>query len=271
VDAGPEAGLEGDDAGALSGTITLQVAADQLGVHYQTAYRWVRRGELPAVKIHGVYRVELADVASLAQRRAEPTPPPPKRLVRDWEPYGRRLFDRLVIGDELQVRELLQDLVSSGSSLAEVCDHVVVPALVRIGEAWLVGDLSIAEEHRASAICERTIGRLTPSPPGRPRGVAMVCSPPGDDHQLPGQMATAVLREDHWRVHHVGTNVPIEDLIAMAAAERPSLIVVSVVWPPSMPAANEMAAQLEAPRRRVLVGAPGLTLGHLVSLARLSG
>ena len=30
--------------------ITLQEAAERLSVHYMTAYRWVRRGELPAFK-----------------------------------------------------------------------------------------------------------------------------------------------------------------------------------------------------------------------------
>jgi excisionase family DNA binding protein len=30
--------------------VDLQTAAARLGVHYQTAYRWVRDGSLPAMK-----------------------------------------------------------------------------------------------------------------------------------------------------------------------------------------------------------------------------
>ena len=40
----------------------LQTAADALGVHYQTAYRWVRSGRLPARLIGGKYVVTRHDV-----------------------------------------------------------------------------------------------------------------------------------------------------------------------------------------------------------------
>ena len=37
--------------------LTLQEAADELKVHYMTAYRWVRKGELEAFKAGGRLRV----------------------------------------------------------------------------------------------------------------------------------------------------------------------------------------------------------------------
>ena len=40
----------------------LREAADALGVHYQTAYAWVRQGSLPARKRGRGYEVEDADV-----------------------------------------------------------------------------------------------------------------------------------------------------------------------------------------------------------------
>jgi methanogenic corrinoid protein MtbC1 len=81
-------------------------------------------------------------------------------------------------------------------------------------------------------------------------------------------MATAVLREDHWQVHHLGPGVPLPDVVHMADDERPALVVISVTWPPARTLAQELAAQLTAPGRRVLVGRPGLTLTDLVVLAR---
>ena len=47
----------------------LQEAADLLGVHYQTAYGWVRGGQLPARKIRRGYEVSEADVQALAAAR----------------------------------------------------------------------------------------------------------------------------------------------------------------------------------------------------------
>src|SRR5438128_1443270 len=79
---------------------------------------------------------------------------------------------------------------------------VVAPALRRIGDDWAAGKVSIAQEHRASAICERLIALHAGQPGGRPRGRAVVATPPGERHGLPALMAAACLREDRWLVHH---------------------------------------------------------------------
>ncbi len=246
--------------------LSLRDAADRLGVHYQTAYRWVREGRLPAVKVAGAYEVDPQSIADLIERRAVPTPPPARR-VRDWRPFADRLHRLLLAGDEETARRLIEDLVASGPTLAEVCDRVLVPALIGIGTKWRNGEVSIAEEHRASSICERTVGMLSTLPPGRPRGVAVVCSPPTEEHTLPAGMATAVLRENHWRVHHLGTGVPVDDIVAMADTEHAALAVVTVTWPPAKAAADHLARLLRVPGRTVLVGQPGQTMAHLVELA----
>ncbi len=50
--------------------MNLKEAAHDLGVHYQTAYKWVRSGELPAVRIGGRYEVSQAAIDQfLAARR----------------------------------------------------------------------------------------------------------------------------------------------------------------------------------------------------------
>jgi excisionase family DNA binding protein len=55
--------------------MNLKEAARRLGVHYQTAYRWVRSGELVAVRIGSRYEVSDAAIERLrAQRRALGTP-----------------------------------------------------------------------------------------------------------------------------------------------------------------------------------------------------
>src|SRR6185295_4175556 len=55
--------------------MNLKEAARRLGVHYQTAYRWVRSGELVAVRIGARYEISDAAIERLrAQRRALATP-----------------------------------------------------------------------------------------------------------------------------------------------------------------------------------------------------
>src|SRR6478752_7980946 len=55
--------------------MNLKEAARRLDVHYQTAYRWVRSGELVAVRVGARYEVSDAAIERLrAQRRALGTP-----------------------------------------------------------------------------------------------------------------------------------------------------------------------------------------------------
>jgi excisionase family DNA binding protein len=50
--------------------VNLKTAARMLGVHYQTAYRYVRSGELVAVKVGSSYNISLGAVELLRQRLA---------------------------------------------------------------------------------------------------------------------------------------------------------------------------------------------------------
>ncbi len=67
----------------------LRDAAEFLGVHYQTAYAWVRRGILPARKTGRGYDVSESDVSALAARRASGTEPRPHIRVRDADEITR--------------------------------------------------------------------------------------------------------------------------------------------------------------------------------------
>src|SRR5690606_17133972 len=49
---------------------TLREAADHLGVHYMTMYRYVRLGLIPAVKTAGSWRVTAVDLESFARPQA---------------------------------------------------------------------------------------------------------------------------------------------------------------------------------------------------------
>ena len=82
----------------------LRDAAEILGVHYQTAYGWVRQGILPARKIGQGYDVSHADVSALAARRASGSAPRPQIRVRDWAAQASRLHAAIASGDETAAR-----------------------------------------------------------------------------------------------------------------------------------------------------------------------
>jgi MerR family transcriptional regulator, light-induced transcriptional regulator len=247
----------------------LRDAADILGVHYQTAYGWVRQGTLPARKTPRGYEVSEDDVQDLMARRAAGVEPPQEVKVRDWAAQADRLYAALAAGDEAQARQDF-DRLAAGTPIVGLCDLVVAPALHRVGLAWAAGQLSIAEEHRATAICARLIAPRARQPQGRPRGVAVTTTPPGEHHALPSLMAAACLREDRWQVHDLGADLPTDELVIFAEETAADLVVISSATPGAARAAAREAREIRdrLPRVRVLVGRPGDTLARLRDLAR---
>jgi MerR family transcriptional regulator, light-induced transcriptional regulator len=247
----------------------LRDAADTLGVHYQTAYGWVRQGTLPARKTPRGYEVSEADVRALLARRMAGVEPPQEVRVRDWAAQADRLYTALMAGDEALARQDF-DRLAAGTPVVGLCDQVIAPALRRVGVAWAAGEVSIAEEHRATAICMRLIAARARQPQGRPRGVAVTTTPPGEHHGLPSLMAAACLREDRWQVHDLGPDLPATELIGFAAETGAALIVLSSATPDAARAAGREAREIRRrlPHVRVLVGRPGDTLTRLRELAR---
>src|SRR5579859_479397 len=247
----------------------LRDAAEVLGVHYQTAYGWVRQGVLPARKTSRGYDVSEDDVSALAALRASGTAPRPHIRVRDWDAQADRLHAAIMAGDETGARHLF-DRLARGVPLSELCERVIAPALRRAGDDWAAGQVSIAAEHRASAICERLIAARTHQPQGRPRGVAVVTTLPGERHGLPALMATACLREDRWLVHHLAADLPVAEVTGLALDTGADLVVLSSATVQTARAARRAAREIgfSAPGLRVLVGRPGDTLSKLRELAR---
>lgn len=249
----------------------LSEAADMLGVHYQTAYAWVRRGELPATKQGRTYHVLDADLASFAAARRQPREPEPVVRVRDWQALAGRLYRAVLNGEETRIRAELNGLAGTISML-DLCDRVIAPALRKIGDGWESGRVSIAQEHRASAICERLITIRSRPPAGRPRGIAVAATPEGERHSLPALMAAACLREDHWQVHHLASDLPASEVLQLASGVRADLVVLSATTSAAVTAARAMSAARAVTAAdggpQLLAGQPGDSLHQLIQLAR---
>jgi MerR family transcriptional regulator, light-induced transcriptional regulator len=242
----------------------LREAADMLGVHYQTAYAWVRQGVLPARKLARGYEVSDKDVRALATRRQLGSEPSRSIQVHDWAAPADRLYAALVAGDETEARQRIER-IASGVAVIDLCQRVIAPAMRRVGDDWATGRVSIAEEHRASAICERLIALYSRQPGGRPRGTVIATTPPGERHALPALMAAATLREDHWLVHHLSADLPFDEATRLARQVRADLIVLSSATPDSGRRAMEATTEIAAacPGLDVLIGLPGDSLDDL--------
>jgi excisionase family DNA binding protein len=133
--------------------VNLKQAARKLGVHYQTAYRWVRSGELAAIKVGNRYVVSEGAIEHFRRRRdslqSAPSSPPP------LEP-GPVDADRTALADltlASETRATARPCFEAAAALAatQVGDAALVRLLDETGE-WLDPVASHAADPQLRAI-----------------------------------------------------------------------------------------------------------------------
>jgi excisionase family DNA binding protein len=208
--------------------LTLQEAADELGVHYMTAYRYVRTGRLIAAQTDGKWRVRRSSVDAFA----EPRPPGRTKAgtAKSRAHYERTLAGLLVSGDEAAAWRFMQETLVAALTPEELYLEALGPALHRIGDDWEAGRITIAQEHRASALAYRLIGRIGPSfaRPGRKRGHIVLGAPANDHHGLPTALVADVLRGRGFSVSDLGAHTPAASF-AETIADTPNFVGTGVV------------------------------------------
>ncbi|HEX6421677.1 MAG TPA: B12-binding domain-containing protein [Acidimicrobiales bacterium] len=258
-------------------TLSLQQVADRLGVHYMTAYRYVRTGQLPATRRGGRWVVAEADVAAFVTGRAEvpmarrrrrngAADGAPARATRAGpvaERHRERLLDRLLAGDEAGAWRVVESALVAATSPDRAHLDLVAPCMREVGDRWAAGTLGVGDEHVASAVAARVAARLAPlcARRGRARGTLVVAGAPGEHHGLPITLLSNVLRARGWDVAELGPDTPVADLVDAARhADRLRAVGVSVGSDRTLGAAAAALAALRAalPGVPLLAGGPAV-------------
>ncbi len=204
----------------MSHDLTLTEVANRLGVHYMTAYRYVRTGRLVARQDGAQWLVDDDEVARFEASRSAAFRGVSKGPVR--RSSIDRLTARLVAGDEAGSWAIALEALAGGASATRVYVDLFAPAMRTIGERWADGRLTVADEHRATVVMYRLVGRMGPQ--FRPRGphvsTVMVGAPSGERHGLPVAMVADMLRAEGFDVVDLGADVPNDAFTAHAATTK---------------------------------------------------
>ncbi|HWL50123.1 MAG TPA: B12-binding domain-containing protein [Acidimicrobiia bacterium] len=205
--------------------LTISDAAQRLGVHYMTVYRYIRLGMLPARKEGSEWRIDPADLKRLD---TSPSVPARKRSA----PWHTRLQARMLAGDEAGSWGVAEAAIRSGMEPRDFYCDVLTPVLHTIGELWQNGEIGVEDEHLASNVASALIGRLGPrfASRGRTKGTVVTAMPAGERHDLGLAMLGDILRSDGYRVLNLGADTPASALVAaLRDVDDISAIALSVV------------------------------------------
>lgn len=200
------------------------------------------------------HNLGLGYTAAVAARIALRAPAPVDQAGTDnaLEAARAELGEQLETFQDAEAQKVLDRIFSMFSTEAVLRD-VVIPYLHDLGERWATGEVSVAQEHFASAVLR---GRLMGLARSFDAGVgprAVLAGPPGERHDL-GLLCFGIgLRERGWRVTFLGGDTPIEAVHGTAARLLPALVV--------------LCAEQEPPLRDAVPEISVLASQHPVALA----
>ena len=126
-------------------------------------------------------------------------------------------------------RERLEGLVAQQLALRGLrafAEEVVLPLAQSVGDLWALGKIPIAAEHLASEVVLHALkGGLRMSRGGGPLVVGACL--PGERHEW-GFLATlATAQEDGWRIHYLGADLPVQEVVEAAWTLSPRGVALS--------------------------------------------
>lgn len=179
----------------------------------------------------------------------------------------------LLAGQSAQALRLAEQSVTCAEDLKAFYLPMLQSCMIEIGIRWERGEISVAQEHLATAIAGRIMSMFYGSYVVRKpdKGRVLVTAAPNEFHEMGARMVADFLEMDGWEVHYLGANTPAADLIELLASSPWHFLAVSVAMPFNLDLARELISTLkthpETRGIRVMLGGriiaemPGLAIG----------
>jgi methanogenic corrinoid protein MtbC1 len=242
----------------------LAVSLDWLGEFF-AARMDVADGETVSAALQAAWTRYLSGEESPT---APPTPLEALPEAADFE-------TALLVGDQREALAILNRRMDSGYSLVEVEQRVIQASLYQIGEKWQRGQVTVAQEHMATAIVQSvmTVGLLRSSPPAMIGKRVLLACVAGNYHAIGLRMVCDALQLAGWDVQFLGANVPTQALIRQVADWKPDLVALSASFAQQLRVVKEVIALLRerfgGARPAVIIG--GLAINRCHQLAGMIG
>lgn len=142
---------------------------------------------------------------------------------------ARQFLLEMLEGNRDAACDLVVAAARAGTPVSDIYRWVLEPALIEIGRMWLVGEVSVAEEHYATAATEMIMSRLHEFVNRTPwRGRTLVAASAGGDlHAIGIRMVSDLFELQGWRSHYLGANSPGFAILEAVENTRPQLVAIS--------------------------------------------
>lgn len=170
-------------------------------------------------------------------------------------------FEELLLnGDRLGALHMVQTLQDQGHTLIEIEVKLIGHALQHIGLRWQRNEVSVAQEHLATATASAVMADRyahNPPPPSKGQRALLACVQ-GNMHALGLRTVADALEFEGWEVQCLGANTPTADLLTQIRLWRPHMVALSLTIAQNLVTARDA---IRAIRQQWPVGCPHIVVG----------
>jgi MerR family transcriptional regulator, light-induced transcriptional regulator len=195
---------------------------------------------------------------------------PAEQLDRTLEDLQKKYLEIIRGGDSQEADHLLKAALDQSISAPDIYIQIFQPSAYEIGRLWEDHQISVGQEHIASAIIERHMGELhTRFKPEHPKQKKLLLGCVDREyHRIGLRMLADFFEMDGWEVTYLGAAVPAEAFVQTVKEFQPDLIGISVEVDYHMPRLAELQAELKRqgihPIPIMVGGLPFIHNPHLV-------
>lgn len=144
-------------------------------------------------------------------------------------------------GDRRKARETVLVANSEQLSIPQIYLDVILPAQEEIGRMWLANEISVAEEHFATATTRAVMAQLLAKAPVREANgkTVLTAAVAGNRHDIGIQAVCDFFEMDGWKAIQLGADVPIGDLVDAIEQFQVDLVALSATLSSHFPKLQE--------------------------------
>lgn len=135
----------------------------------------------------------------------------------------------LLVGARQRALVVCRAGLARGRGSVDLSVRLIQPALYEIGRRWEQHRITVAQEHRATAICQHILAVMLADAkaPRRLSGRVLLACVEGNQHSVGLQMVADAIEAAGWGADFLGADVPTPDLLRAVLRTRPHLIAIS--------------------------------------------
>lgn len=195
-----------------------------------------------------------ARAAQAVRQDAEAPHEAPRRAAGRPETALTEALERF---DDDAAQRLLDEAFATRTQDSAIRD-VVLPCMHAIGDRWAHGQVSVAQEHFATALIRGRLLGLARGWSGGAGPRALLACPPGEGHDLGLLCFGLTLRRKGWRITFLGADTPLDTTVEAASAIGPDLVVIAGTLAEHMRTLGPALERTRLPAPLALAG-PGAT------------